>query len=370
MAGTFELILTTDTGSPIAELSTGLGLTASKIVNGIGEFNWVAPTSFPRSLVQPDQMLQVWYEPFGGIRVLWNTYFLRRFRYVGKGFEFGGPDINGLLWRRIVAAYSGSAQAKKSAMPADDMMKEVMREALLDNALPLPTFGTRVWANLSVQSDNSLGPVISKSFPFDKLLTFDGGGVMPILARAAAQEGVETFFAIQPLVVNPDSITFEFRTFINWPGQDVSDTVIFDQDSGNLLNPELEYDYSREENYIYATGQGLQDNRDVQQVWDAARIGQSIWGRMEGEADSRNQDDPDSVTASGNDKLWDGRPKIRFTGQLMDTEGTTFVKHWDVGDLVTVNFPPINFQAIVRAATLSVDSDSKVSVDSRVDFNA
>lgn len=370
MSGSFELILTDDLGSPIAELSTGLGLSASKVVNGIGEFTWVAPLSFPRSLVQPDQMLQVWYEPFNGIRVLWNTYFLRRFHYVGKGFEFGGCDANGLLWRRIVAAYTKSPQAKKEAMPADDMMKEVVTESMEDTAAPLPAFGTRAWANLSVQASNSLGPTISKSFPFDKLLTFDGGGVMPILARAASQEGIETFFAIQPNVVSSNSINFEFRTFINWPGQDVSSTVIFDQDSGNLLNPDLEFDYSREENYIYATGQGIQENRDVQQVWDATRIGQSIWGRMEGEADSRNQDDPDSVTASGNDRLWEGRPKIRFTGGLMDTEGTTFVKHWDVGDLITVNFPPIQLQSIVRAATLSVDSDGKVSVDSRVDFNA
>lgn len=370
MAGTFELILTTDGGFPIANLSTGLGLTASKVVNGIGEFTWVAPTSFDRSLVQPDQMMQLWYEPFGGVRVLWNTYFLRRFRYVGKGFEFGGCDVNGLLWRRIVAAYSGSSGAKKGPMPADDMMKEVVRESMEDTAPPLPDFGTRAWTNLTVQVDSSMGPTISKSFPFDKLLTFDGGGVMPILARAASQEGIETFYAIQPLVVNSDSITFEFRTFINWPGNDVSDTVIFDQDSGNLLNPELEYDYSREENYIYATGQGLQENRDVQQVWDPIRMGQSIWGRMEGEVDSRNQENPDEVTASGNDKLWDGRPKIRFNGQLMDTEGTTFVKHWDVGDLITVNFPPIQLQSIVRAASISVDSDGKITVDSRVDFNA
>lgn len=370
MAGTFELWLTTDTGARIAELSTGLGLSASKVVNGIGEFTWIAPPSFDRTIVKPDQMLQIWYEPFGGVRKLWNVYFLRRFRYVGKGFEFGGCDVNGLLWRRIVAAYSGSSQAQKGPMPADDMMKEVVTESMEDTAQPLPTFGTRAWANLSVQASNSLGPTISKSFAFEKLLTFDGGGVMPILARAAAQEGIETFFAIQPLIVNSSSINFEFRTFINWPGNDVSDTVIFDQDSGNLLNPELEIGHSREENYLYATGQGTQDNRDVQQVWDATRIGQSIWGRMEGEADSRNQGDPDGVTASGNDKLWDGRPKIRFTGQLADTEGTTFIGHYDVGDLVTVNFPPINFQAIVRAATLSVDDNGKIGLDARIDFNA
>lgn len=370
MSGSFELILTTDAGATISESSTGLALSASKVVNGIGEFTWVAPPSFDRTIVKPDQMLQVWYEPFGGVRKLWNVYFLRRFRYRSKGFEFGGPDLNGLLWRRIVAAYSNSSQSKKTAMPADDMMKEVVAESLLDTADPPPTFGTRAWANLTIQPDSSLGPVISKSFPFDKLMTFDGGGVLPILARAAAEEGAEVFFAIQPNVVGSSSINFEFRTWIGQPGQDVSETVVFDQDSGNLLDPDLEIDYSREENYIYGTGQGVEDNRDVQQVWDAARIGQSIWGRAEGEADSRNQDNPASVIASANSKLWEGRPKIRFTGKAIDTEGTAFVKHWDVGDLVTTKFEVIEFNSIIRAATLSVDNTGRVSVDARLDYNA
>lgn len=370
MAGSFELWLTSDSGARIAQLSTGLGLSASKIVNGIGQFTWVAPPSFDRTIVKPDQMFQLWYEPFGGVKKLWNIYFLRRFHYRSKGFEFGGPDINGLLWRRIVAAYSGSSQAKKTSMEADDMMKEVVAESLLDTADPAPAFGTRAWVNLTIQADSTLGPVISKAFAFEKLCTFDGGGVLPALRGAAAEAGTEVFFAIQPKVVGSSSITFEFRTFINQPGQDVSDTVIFDEDSGNLLEPELEIDYSREENYIYATGQGVEETRNVQQVYDTARIGQSIWGRMEGEADSRTQDTSNAVTASGNSALWEGQPKTRFTGKLADTEGTAFVKHWDVGDKVKVKFPPIELTSIVRAATLSVDQDGRISVDARVDYNA
>lgn len=370
MPGTIELWLTTDSGKRIAQLSTGLGFSGSKIVNGIGEFTWIAPASFDRNIVKPDMMLQVWYEPFGGIRKLWNVYFLRRFHYPSKGFDFGGPDINGLLWRRIVAAYTNTSQAKKTAMPGDDMMKEVVRESLLDNAAPTPDFGTRAWADLTVQADNSLGPTISKSFPFNKLLTFDGGGVLPILARASAEAGTQVFFAIQPNIVSQDSINFEFRTFINYPGSDVSTKVIFDEDSGSLLNPDLTIDHSREENYIYATGQGTETNRDVQQVWDAARIGQSRWGRSEGEADSRNDDNSNAVIASGYSKLFEGRPKITFTGKAGDTEGTAFVKHWDVGDLVRVKSSIIEFPSLIRGVTLSYDQNGKQSVDARLDYNA
>lgn len=254
-------------------------------------------------------------------------------------------------------------------MPGDNMMKEVVRESLLDNADPTPDFGTRAWADLTIQADSSHGPIISKSFPFKKLLTFDGGGVLPILARASAEAGTQVFFAIQPNVIGKNSINFEFRTFINYPGQDASN-VVFDEASGSLLNPDLTIDYSREENYIYSTGQGTEDNRDVQQVWDSTRIGQSRWGRSEGEADSRDDDNSDAVIASGYSKLFEGRPKITFTGNAGDTEGTSFVKHWDVGDLVTVKHEVIEFSCIIRGVTLSFAKDGTQSIDARLDYNA
>lgn len=368
--GRLELWLTTDTGARIAQLSTGLGLSASKVVSGIGWFNYRPPLSFDKSLLKPDRMFQLWYAPDNEALKLWNVYFLRKFLYRSRSIEFGGPDINSLLWRRIVAAYTNSTQAKKSAMEADDMMKEVVSESLLDTADPTPTFGTRAWANLTVQADATLGPQISKSFSFDKLLTFEGGGVLPALAKDAAERGTEVFFWIVPNVVSGDGITFQFRTYINQPGSDVSDQLTFEEESGNLLEPELELDYSREENYIYATGQGVDEDRNVQQVYDETRVGQSIWGRMEGEADSRNQDSNASVTNSGNTALWEGRPKIRFSGKIGNTEGCQFLEHWDVGYRATTKFEVIQFESIIRAATLSVDDSGKIEIDARLDYEA
>lgn len=371
--GRFELYLTTDAGQRIAELSTGLGVSGSKIANGVGSFQYNAPRSFNRNLVRPDQLFQIWYEPDGGALELFNTYLLRTFNYQSKSFSFGGPDMNSLLTRRIVAAYSTTAPASKSAMEADYMMAVVVAESLEDTAEPLPVFGTRAWNNLTVDTPPSLGPVISSSFPFKKLLTMDGGGVLPIIAKAAKERGQEVFFAIQPNVVGKDSINFVFRTSIGLPpgGVDVSSKVTFDEASGNLINPNLTINYEDEANYIYATGPGEETQRNVQQVYDATRMGQSIWGRIEAEADSRNMPDDDTAIAdNGYSVLWDGRPKIRFTGEPADTDGTKFGKHWRCFDLVTTKFEVIQFKSIIRAVTLSINDQGETSVSTRLDFES
>lgn len=204
-------------------------------------------------------------------------------------------------------------------------MKEVVTESIADGVAPLPAAGTtRVWDNLSIAVGTSSGPSISKSFPFDKLMTSSGQGVLPTLQKAAREAGTEVWFDIVPDVVSSNSISFLFQTYINQPGQDVSDRVVFDLNQGNLKNPSLVYDYSEEENYIYSAGQGEQADRNVQQVYDATRYGQSIWGRIEGFADARNQTSDNGVREAGRAQLEEGRPKINFTCELIDTEGTRF----------------------------------------------
>lgn len=366
----FELWLTTDTGQRLTQLTTGLGFQASKVANGVGWFHYNAPKSFDKTLLRSDRMFQLWYTPRGAtLGKLWNVYFVRKWKLRGQGVEyFAGPDINELLRRRIVAAYTASAQSKKEAMEADDMMKEIVRESLEDTAAPLPAFGTRAWPNLTIQANQTLGPQISDSFPFKKLLTFEGGGVLPGIAKAAQVQGTEVFFAIKPNVVTKSSINFIFETNVGQPGQDVTNRVVFEEAANNLANASIEYDYSDGNNYYYATGQGEGAAREVQQVYDEASINQSIWGRIEGEADSRDQDNPNGVNTSGAVALWNGRPKIRFTGTPLDTAGTPFGIAWDFGYKVTTKFDVIQFDSIIRAIVLSVDAGGKKNIDTRLDF--
>lgn len=369
----YECYLTDDKGVRLAFLDNFIQLDCSRVANQIAAFSMVMPLSFDRNMIAPDRMVQIWREPTGGRLKLWRVYFLRRWLFDTQGSNdyvtLAGPDVNDLLRRRIVAAYSGSAQASKTDY-ADDMMKEVVTQSIADGVAPTPTAGTRVWSDLSITGDVSLGPTITKSFPFGKLLNKSNQGVLATIAKAAREEGTEVFFDIVPNVVTSNSINFKFITTVGQPGQDVSDNVVFSQDSGNLENPSLEYDYAEEENYIYAAGQGEGSDRNVQQVYDNGRYNVSQWNRCEGFADARDQTTDNGVTAAGNDALNAGRPKIRFRGSPIDTASTRFGIDWDYGYRVQTKYANIQFDSIIRAVTLSVNDQKEEDIQTKLDFEA
>jgi len=137
--------------------------------------------------------------------------------------------------------------------------------------------------------------------------------------------------------------------------------VVFDQAQGNLKKPFLEYDYREEENYVYAVGEGQETNRSVQQVYDAARYNQSIWNRCEGNQEARSSTG-NALREEGRQALDEGRPRIRFGGDLVNTVGTRFGVHWGFGDLVTARYRNRQFTAMVRAVVLTLDEDGLVNI--------
>ena len=366
----YEIWLTTDIGVRIAQLTTGTTFQGSKVVNGIGWFGMSMPLSFDINLIKPDRMIQLWRQPSGGAMSLWNVYLLRKWVFSTQGSQevvtLEGPDKNDFLRRRIVAAFAASAQAAKTDF-ADDMMKEVVTQSIADGVAPTPTAGTRIWSNLSIQADASVGPTITKSFPFDKLLSGSGSGVLSVLADAAREAGTEVFFSIEPNVVTGSSISFQFRTTINQPGQDVTSRVVFDQQRGNMREPSLEYDYSEEENYIYSAGQGEETARNIQQVYDTERYSASIWNRCEGFADARNQTADNGVREAGRAQLEEGRPRIRASAVPVDTAGTRFGIDWNFGDKVRWRYKNVEFDTIIRAVTISVEN-KRETIQARLDF--
>lgn len=375
MAGSYELWLTDDEGVRLADadghtfLDGFLELRASRIVNGIGHFSLLLPPTFNNNLLRPDNMVQVWRAPEGGRRTLWRVYFIRKWRFLTTDAEYivvEGPDCNDLLRRRIAAHFAASPQAEKIDY-ADDMMKELVTEAIADGTNPPPTAGTRVWANLSVAVDLGDGPTLTKGMAWRYLLKGSGSGVLPDIAQAAKEAGAEVFFDIVPDVVTSSSITFQFRTYTGQPGMDVSDRVVFDQRAGNMTNPQLEYDYSNEVNYVYAGGRGEDSSRIIEQAYDEARYGVSIWNRCEGFADARNEDQTYAVREVGRALLWDGRPRRRFSAVPVDTKGTRFGRDWDFGYKVCAQYRNVKFDSIVRAVSLQVRKQEE-KISARLDY--
>lgn len=368
----YEFWLTNDYGLRLASLSTGVELEASRVVNGIGSFSLKMPLSFDDSLIIKDRMFQLWRKPRGGTMKLWRVYFVRWWKFSNKGgkdyVEFGGPDINDLLRRRIVAEYTASARAEKTDY-ADDMMKEIVTQALDDAGTITPDAGTRVWANLDVQGDFSLGPSVTKGFSFEHLLTSSNTGILPTLSQMSINEGTPIYFDIVPYVIGENNISFQFQTYLNQPGQDVSSSIVFSTDRGTLKDPVYEEDWTEEENYIYAAGRGENDGRVVEQVYDADRYNTSQWARCEGACDARNEETDAGTAAAGQRQLEVGRGIIRFSGIPIDTDATSFGKDWDVGYKVQAKYHNRQFYSIIWAVALKITPGGE-TIGARIDYES
>jgi hypothetical protein len=278
-------------------------------------------------------------------------------------------DFTELLKRRIVAYYAGESETGMTDN-ADDMMKAIVTDNFVDNAdysgTPSPARDIDSYG-FSVAGDLSDGPSLTRAFAWRNVLD-----TLQDIQAASKTAGTEVLFAVVPT----SETAAQFRTYT--AGRDRTSTginpIIFSLAYGNLANPKLTYDYSNDENYVYAGGQGDDDARNIQVASDADRYNVSRLGRREGFANAGHIDftDDDGVTAVAQDRLAKSRSTISFTGTIYNTPLTPYggLQGWDLGDNVTVNYAGIQFDVLIRAIKVSVDDRGEELVQARVELSA
>lgn len=361
----YELWLTNDRGDRIDLLDEAEGFSWNKVINDVGHCEVRLHGTYERIQLQPDFRIEIWRSPSDAARLkLENIFFIRRIitETMADGLDritVFGVDPTELLKRRIVAYAAGSAQANKTDF-IDDMMKDIVRENLGATAAAARDYTAN---GFTVQPDAGLGPSITKSFARRNVLN-----IIQDLSDAARVAGNEVYFMVVPTSVT----TFEFRTFINQPGQDLrhghsASPVIFGLDYGNLENPSLEEDYEEEFNFIYGGGQGEGAARVIQTAQDNNRINTSIWNRRETFRDARHEATGAGVTSEAQAMLTEGRPKLRFQANLLSVENSCYGLDWNFGDRVTTEYMKRQFDSLIRAVEISVDQNRKEIVSGRVE---
>ena len=364
-AGSYEIWYTDDKGVRIALLDNALGGIFNKNANGIGFFELPLPGSFDTSLLKRDRMIQVWRAPIGGTLSVFRVYFLRWWQLAriesDLRITLKGPDVNDLMRRRHVINYSGTAGASKTDL-LDDLMKEVVDEQAINDASdPTSGFGIRDIPDFTNQVDVSAGPLLSFAMAWRKLSEW-----LPDASRAGRAESNEVFWDIVEQVTS-NSIALQFQTKTGQPGQDLTSSVIFDEARGNLSDSSLTLDYFDEVNYVYGLGQGQSIDRNVQQQWDADRMGASRYNRCEGIAFAANAEIDDTVREAARERLTNGLPRRILTGRLVDTEGTQFGRDWNWGDKIRARFLGIEFDAIIRKLTITLDGNMRETIDAPIE---
>lgn len=362
----YEIWLTTDTGRRLTLLDQMFWLSYTRTVNGVGTFVVGLPPSINTSWIRKDRMMQIWRAPIGGRLTLFRAYFLTAWRYFTQGsvdlLTIRGVGMNHLLWRRHVAFAAGSSQATKTAKEADDLLKDVVSDNLISAGSP--DYGSRGWNDLSTGADISQGPTLTNSFPWRRVIR-----VCRDISEASAVAGSRLYFDIAQRRIEEDSFRLEFRTYIGQPGRDLTSIgVVFDQERGNLESPFLDYDYTDEENYIYALGQGEGADREVQQVYDTARHDASRWGRCEGVVNANSQGLANGVREAGRARLKEKEPVRKMGGRIVDTAAFAFMKHWNWGDKVRARYRGIEFDAIIGSLQVYVNGDGEETIKGRLEY--
>jgi hypothetical protein len=363
----WEIVLHDPLGNVLARLDKTSGFYCTKKVNDRAPFRLTMPQTFDRSLFRLDGLVEFWRTAKDGKPELFGTYLIRLPDGVqddrnGNHFWYiAGYDLIDWLRRRIVAAASGSATADKTDY-ADDMIKAIVTEAFGASA------GTGRPIPFTVAADLGDAPSITKAFSRRNVLT-----ILQEICDTSRAGGTNLYFDIVPNGIGTawtsTAIPYLFKTYTSQRGQDLTDTVFFGKEYGNLSGAYFFTDHSDEENYIYGLGQQTKEARNVQTASSTTRIAASIYNLCEGTAQANTQSEDAGVTAAANAKLAKARPVKRFGGQLLDTGDYRYGVDWGFGDRVTAEYAGQQFDCEITAVSISVDGNGQETFDCRVEVD-
>ena len=367
MSAEYAVYLTDEWGDRIATLDGYTSLTWTRRVNDIGQLRMAfGPGNFDATWWGLDRRVQVWRKATGGAFRLCRVYLLR---WRDRGYDeegryvqmIGGPDLNDYLRRRQVAYPAGSSQASKNTY-ADDLLAALARENLANLAIS----GRDITGlGFSVYDTFSSVAVVSKGCSWRNLLTV----LQEVCATIREEHGTSLYFDI---VEYPRPTALQFRVY--W-GQRGSDRVvgyggsqqIFSVERGNLAEPRLVEDWTEEVNYIYGAGQGLEAERTIVEVQDAARVALTRNNRCEATFEGAGYATTGHLTSAARARLAEGRPVIAFTAKVPDVEESRFQRDWDYGDRVTAEFEGERFECEIMAVRANV-ADGRETVEARIEY--
>jgi hypothetical protein len=347
--------------APLTEIATygtpdaiGGGSAALDVVHncspgGVGVLECTLPLSVNPQLLLEDGRLGVWRAINGRAPYLDNgAIFLLRYIDIGPQSIFvRAVHATSLLDRRIIAYPAGSSYCTKAAAPADDQIKAFVDENMLAGIVGADRDGVETYADVSAyltkQANLGQGASVAKSGARRRLLD-----VCTDLANASTTAGVYLAFEIYASSEN----TLELRTYATQRGTDrragTANQVILSQLRGNLTDAHLVVDYSESASFIIAGGQGEETERLIGTAFDVTRASGSPFGRIERFRDAANVSSQAAVDNEADTQLRASRPRIVFTGELVETPALTRGIDFDLGDIVTAEHPQSGQQFDVR----------------------
>lgn len=334
MANSYEIRLADAFGVQLAVLDSFSSCVYARTVNDYGTLSLVLPPIYPISLFKEDGRISIYRSINGAPAYLEmeTIWFIRKItqRSPDSGedtIEIEAYDALYLLTSRTIAYATDTFESSKTVF-ADDMMKEIIDEnvgaSATDTARDLSTY-------LSIQANLSAAPSISKEFARRNYVL----DLLQEIAQASKTAG--TYLAFD--IVAPTATTLEFRTYTQQRGTDHrfpggSPPLLIGDVYNNLTNVEYTNDFTDEVTYVYAVGRGEVTATSS----DTTRINVSPFNRREQSINTTNAATVAAIIDEADAGVRAGRPRVYFSGQLIDTPQATYGLHYRFGDYVTASY--------------------------------
>lgn len=357
----YEMLLRDFVGkqTPLEPIAGGAVRVVGK--QGVVWGDFVGENFDPRTIV-PDQLLELWRGLGDAPLMRINSGFLRKYRVFRNNdgalvLRLIAPDINELAVRRIVAYNAGESQTTKTD-EVDDFMLEVVDENFVS-----ATDASRNIADLLTLGDTtSSGASVTLDIARETL-----DSLLENLVDMSITNTPNMFYEFQQI---GDQYAFQFVIHADQPGIDHVELgispVVFSEAFGNLRNPDIEFDYTKEVTNVYGLGTGVNDQRIVKTADDTDREARSPIGRREAAVYSSSQSE-NGVQADADAALAAGLPRLTFSGELLDVEPYRFGREWNFGDRVPVEFLGLTFKSLVAGVRLDfADAGESLKVYAKV----
>jgi len=366
----YELWYSDDLGNRLAYIDDVIAFDYVSVLGGVGSLLVTIPSRGQiYDTTTRDRRIVIYRQPLNGVMGLEFVGLVRDSEYItSQQGQYQRTiiafDLNEILTRRITAYYAQSAQVTRTGA-ADDMMKDIVTDNFISNAdysgTPSPSRSLTA-VGLTVQSDLTAGPSLSKDFAWRNILP-----LLQDLQADSKEQGTETFFGIVPT----SETTMQFQTWTARADRTTStgtNPLVFSLEWGNLSSPKLATNTSAEVNFAYAAGKGERAERIVQTAYNSTAVTASALNRREGLAYS-NAETTAAALTDARAAVERNRPTENFSGDIIDTVLTPYggLSGWNLGDKVTVNYAGSQFDVIIRAVHIQVEGNGNETISARVE---
>jgi len=338
-----------------------------------GKMTLELPNHYPLDWFECDAIFEVWRKPdcnvSGTPRPYLDSCWLNEtVKCNNNCIKIEAVDPMARLLDRIVAYHGETAEALANGLPADDLIKRIVRDAIGPGAgqYNLDPDPIRDLLPIGVAADVGAAPVVPEmNFEHKKL-----GTVLKDIVNYAASQGVFLGFCIEHTETTGTGQTWlEFRTRIGSIKTDRTSSVILSDKTCTLQEPELTLSWKKTATRVYAGGKGEDGARPVA-IADDPAVGTSPnpWFLREKWHNAGNAEDPAAIQAEADAQLAGCAPHEQLTGKIPDTEGLKYGCDYFCGDLVRAEAKGREFNVHVESVSITMRNGEE-SIDARVSTN-